>query len=406
MIAPVASLVAVGILGGRWLPVTLASVPPTPYMVLEKTGGYAVGGTRIADPSGTGETLSCDHGYAEYFIPAAPRRQTSILLMHSSSTQVYQNRWDGGTGFKDLLLRRGYPVFLLDQPGVGRASWSCDQSAYVPRYLDRWNFPAWNFGPSYGEWWAGTQFPIGTVPQGTKPTENGTWPSNAVPAPDQLEKTDPVFRRAYDQAMRARYFKPNSTHATLLAADAVTVGVDGGMFGVGAALAQGAARTFMNADDGGVVIIANAGAGLQALLAAVKSVSSRIRAILAFECIGYVFPEGDSAVNATEAANTDPGPFGPFVVPRSPDFARLLKIPTVFYWSHNRSETWDHVVKSRQLTRTINELGGNAEVVVLDEIGFPGSTHVTVADMNNEALVGLVDKFLEKHKLDGYGPTE
>lgn len=37
-------------------------------------------------------------------------------MWHSCSTQVWQNRWDGGEGYKDMFLRRDYPVYLWDGP--------------------------------------------------------------------------------------------------------------------------------------------------------------------------------------------------------------------------------------------------------------------------------------------------
>jgi hypothetical protein len=33
---------------------------------------------------------------------------------------VWENRWDGGEGYKSILLRKKYPVYLWDGPRVGR----------------------------------------------------------------------------------------------------------------------------------------------------------------------------------------------------------------------------------------------------------------------------------------------
>jgi hypothetical protein len=93
-------------------------------IVLDESGGFSVGGKVIASPFNPNDTLSCDHGYVEYFIPWKPR-QTSLVMWHSSSTQSFQNRWDGGEGYKDIFLRRNYPVYLWEGPWVGRANWGC-----------------------------------------------------------------------------------------------------------------------------------------------------------------------------------------------------------------------------------------------------------------------------------------
>ena len=79
-------------------------------------------------------------------------------MWHSSNTQVWQNHWDGGEGYKDMFLRCDYPVYLWDGPRVGHANWSCKPINYVPAYRDQGNFVAWNFGPSYKNWWPDVQF--------------------------------------------------------------------------------------------------------------------------------------------------------------------------------------------------------------------------------------------------------
>ena len=129
-------------------------------IMLAKSGGFVIGGKVLQDPKNTDRHLSCDHGYVEYFLPASPRN-TSLVMWHSSSTQVWQNRWDGGEGFKDMFLRRDYPVYLWDGPRVGRANWSCEPIPYVPEYRDEGNFTARNFAPTYKNWWPHVQFPTG-----------------------------------------------------------------------------------------------------------------------------------------------------------------------------------------------------------------------------------------------------
>ena len=59
---------------------------------------------------------------------------------------MWENRWDGGEGYKSMFLRKGYPVYLWDGPRVGRANWSCEPITYTPEYFDQRNFAAWRFG--------------------------------------------------------------------------------------------------------------------------------------------------------------------------------------------------------------------------------------------------------------------
>ena len=135
--------------------IAASSKPP---IILESTGAYEVGGKVITNPNNPNQTLSCDHGYVEYFIPAK-RRSVGLIMWHSSSTKVWENRWDGGEGYKSIFLRRGYPVYLWDGPRVGRANWSCEPITYTPEYFDQRNFVAWRFGSAYPKWVPGLQFP-------------------------------------------------------------------------------------------------------------------------------------------------------------------------------------------------------------------------------------------------------
>ncbi|MDB5965761.1 MAG: hypothetical protein JWQ72_2261, partial [Polaromonas sp.] len=113
--------------------------PARPAIVLESTGAYEVGGKVISNPADPKQTLSCDHGYVEYFIPVK-RRKVGLIMWHSSSTKVWENRWDGGEGYKSIFLRKRYPVYLWDGPRVGRANWSCEPINYKPEYFDQRNF--------------------------------------------------------------------------------------------------------------------------------------------------------------------------------------------------------------------------------------------------------------------------
>ena len=108
------------------------STPKRKPIILDSSGGFTVGGTVLRSPTDPNATLSCDHGYMEYFLPWSPRK-TSLVMWHSSGTQTFQNRFDGGEGFKDMFLRRDYPVYLWEGPRTGRANWPCVATTYFPQ---------------------------------------------------------------------------------------------------------------------------------------------------------------------------------------------------------------------------------------------------------------------------------
>ncbi|CZR64393.1 uncharacterized protein PAC_14291 [Phialocephala subalpina] len=315
-------------------------------IMLDSSGGFEIGGRILVNPKNPNETLSCDHGYVEYFIPWTPRK-SSLVMWHSSSTQVFQNRWDGGPGYKDLFLSRDYPTYLWDGPRVGRANWACVPITYTPGYRDQSNFAGWNFGPSYMNWWPDVQFPI-----------NDTY--------------------AWQQATSARYDEFDTDENVLLHADAMAAAADSGKLGEE------------------VIYLTNSAGGLRAQMATTRANGTNIAAIVTYESIGYVFPDN---INIT--ANTIPG-FGPFVVPVE-QFKKLANLTAVqFVWGDHRAEYNEFVKQSRWAAKLINEYGGNAEVLMLGEKGLKGSTHIAFADMDNEKVAGLLEEFLQKNELDGY----
>ncbi|KAH8723550.1 hypothetical protein GQ44DRAFT_710091 [Phaeosphaeriaceae sp. PMI808] len=282
----------------------------------------------------------------EYFIPWRPRR-TSLVMWHSSSTQVWQNRWDGGPGYKDMFLRRNYPVYLWDGPRVGRANWACEPTSYVPIYQDEANFGAWNLGPRWPVWWDGVQFP-------TK---------------DEA---------AWKQATSARYVEYDTKANVELQSDAAAIAADSGRIGKD------------------IVYLTNSAGGLRAMVTATKANGTNIKGIVTYESIGYVFPDNVNVTGGT-------GGFGPFIVPVE-DFKKLARLAVVqFVWGDHRPENSTSVMESRRVAGLINAYGGNARVLKLSEDeGLRGSTHIPFADMDNERVAGLLDEVLEGSGLDEY----
>ncbi|KAH8676441.1 hypothetical protein BGZ60DRAFT_556017 [Tricladium varicosporioides] len=318
-------------------------------IVLESSGGFEIGGKTITDPNNSSRTLSCDHGYIEYFTPWTPR-STSLVMWHSSSTQVWQNRWDGGPGFKDIFLREDYPVYLWDGPRVGRANWACENVTYTVAYRDEENFPAWNFGPRYGEWWNDTK----------GPREGGVEGEN------------------WKQATANRYDEFDTRANVDLHSTSAAIAADSGRLG------------------NKIVYLTNSAGGLRAQITVAKSQKSNIAGIVAYESIGYVYPDN---VNVTDGK----GGFGPFVVPLE-DFKKLAKVKAIqFVWGDHRLNSSSYVQDSYKVAALINKYGGNAQVLVLgNDTVTKGNSHIPFADMNNMEVAGLLDEFLEKNGLDTY----
>lgn len=310
-------------------------------IVLARQGAFEAGGKVISGEKGT---LSCDHGYVEYQIPVKAR-EVALFLWHSSSTMVWQKRWDGGEGYQSIFLRRDYPVYMWDGPRVGRGNWSCESITYTPEPgRDQQNFVAWRLGTKYPEWFAGVQFPTGDA-------------------------------KAWEQATRARYDEFDTVKNAQLETDAAAVAID---------------------QIGPSVLLTNSAGGWRALLTALKTKSDNIKAIVAYENPGFVFPEG-------QGPQLEPGPFGPVYVPMS-EFKKLTRFPIQFVWGDNidKSPFWTKSLDlCKQFIALVNANGGKAEILLLPSVGLKGNTHIPFADLNNVAVADQLSAFLHRNKLDG-----
>ena len=333
-----------------------------PPIVLSATGGFVIDGKIIENPADPNRTLSCDHGYVEYFLPARPR-ETSLVMWHSSSTQVWQNRWDGGEGYKDIMLRKNYPVYLWDGPRVGRANWACDTVVYTPGYRDQTNFTAWNMGPA--------------VPAGRVPRPSEWWPDVQFPVHNE---------QAWLDATRSRYDEFDTGANIELQTDAAAIAAESGRLGHQ------------------IVYLTNSAGGLRAMITQTKTQGDNIAGIVTYESIGYVFPEGDPESPPPCADPEGPGcAFGPILVPLE-RFKRLAAVKAIqFVWGDHRPEDNTFVAQSRLCAKLINKYGGNASVLKLGEdAGLFGSTHIPFADMDNHKVAQLLVDFLKENGLNGY----
>ncbi|RYE03506.1 MAG: hypothetical protein EOP61_04375 [Sphingomonadales bacterium] len=307
-------------------------------IVLERQGSFEAGGRILTE--GT-KSLSCDHGHVEYQIPVRPR-STALFLWHSSSAAVWERRWDGGEGYRDIFLRRGFPTYIWDGPRVGRANYGCEDYAYraVPG-RDEGNFTAWRFGSAPGQWFAGVQFPAGDA-------------------------------SALRQAMRARYEEFDTVANARLESDAA---------------AQALERV------GRSVLVTNSAGGLRAMLTAIKS--DKVAAIVAYENPDFVLPE-------SENRGVAPGPYGPAYVSDA-DFQKLTRFPIQLVWGDNidKSASWSAAYRrSEAFVRLVNARGGKAELLHLPARGLRGNTHIPFADLNNRAVADLLAEFLRANGLD------
>lgn len=186
-------------------------------MHLQTQGIFWAGGEVVqrTQPGATDNRILRNPVYVEYFIPknldasAAP-----IVLTHSSlSGVVWRTTPDGREGWAEYFIRRGFPVFVIDPPGTGRAGFDVDDINLAARgqsqaatsdpliRTDSASWARWSIGPRLGEASKGGQ--MSTDDASVRHFLGSMIPSRAVPnaAVDTafiaaLEKIHKMFGRA------------------------------------------------------------------------------------------------------------------------------------------------------------------------------------------------------------------
>jgi pimeloyl-ACP methyl ester carboxylesterase len=326
-------------------------------LVIQAQGSFAVGGTVLSTPgvysnntpTAEGQTFHGDHLYAFYQIPQNAKA-LPIVMLHGAyqSGRSWETTPDGREGFQTIFLRRGFPVFLVDQPRRGRAGNSTVAATIEPTPFDQLFFD---------------QFRI------------GKWPKYFDDV--QFDRTPETL----DQFFRS--VTPN------------TGAYDAGV------ISDAMSALFTKIGPG--ILFTHSQGGGPGWLTAIKS--PNVKAIVAFEPgSGFIFPEGELPATMPSAAGT----LSPEAVPVA-DFAKLTRIPIVVYYGDNfpveptterGQDNWRvRLAMARLWVDAINRHGGDARLVHLPEIGVRGNTHFLMSDLNNVQIADLVSQFLAGKKL-------
>ncbi len=332
---------------------------PAP-LVIQQQGSFAVGGASVTAP-GTfdpiaqgaytptpdprGQSLHGDHAYVFYQIPVNARRLPLVFWHgHGESARTWETTPDGREGFQTIFLRRGYAVYLIDQPRRGRAARST-APVTIPATPDE-------------QMWFGV-FRL------------GGWPT-----------LYPGVQFSPDSSALNQFFRqmvPNT--------GSYDVNVN----------TEAVAALFEKIGPG--ILVTHSQSGTLGWRTAIKN--RNIRAIVSYEPGGnYVFPEGEAPSMAFGGRTVTPP-----TIPLS-DFMQLTKIPIVVYYGDNipdqpstnpGQEQW-RVFRAlaRQWRDAVNRHGGDVTLVELPSIGIRGNTHFPMSDLNNVAIADLLSEFLHQ----------
>ena len=339
---------------------------PTPAkapILLADQGSFAVGGAVLTNPgkfdpvnpTEAGQTVHGDHAYVMYQIPANARR-LPLVMWHGGGqfSKTWETTPDGREGYQNIFLRRGFTTYIMDQPRSGRASRTLVLAARQP--------PTGTFGEQaifirfrIGQWpdyFPGSQFPRGA--------------------------------EALDQWWRQQV--PN------------TANLDNEVF-----VASGV-ELFKKI--GPAILLTHSASGVMGWHVATRN--DNVKAIVAYEPVGFIFPEGDVPAPVKTLDGDVVGSAVPLAM-----FEKLTKIPIQIVYGDNVPATpstnppldaWrGRLEMTRRFVQAVNAHGGHAELLHLPEIGIKGNTHFPFADLNNVQVADLLSDWLRKQKLDTRG---
>lgn len=337
-------------------------------MVLQTQGSFTVGGSTLTH-EGTfsrehflepqGQTAYGDHAYVFYQVPTEAKKYPIVFQHGGAQTKrTWESTLDGREGFQNIFLRKGYSVYLVDQPRMGEAGLALkvdsgkNPYAANPLYADKTLYELCRIGV-YPD-----QFKISQFPKGKAALDafQRSWTTYSGELDDDLNA----------QALSALFEK------------------------------IGPAILFTHSMGGTV--------GWRTPI-----LTDKVKAIVAFEPGGtpFIFPEG-------EVPEALPTTYAPVIATAKAvpvkDFEKLTKVPMLLLYGDNIAEKsskeigpdkWrSELDMAKKFVAAVNRHGGKAELIHLPEIGIRGNTHFLMSDLNNKEIADLTQKWLKKQNLD------
>lgn len=351
------ALVASGLLLVNGCANTVTNSDSAPLLIAEQ-GSFAVGGSVIRnrgefDPialTSEGQTLHGDHAYV-FFQRPVNERTYPLVMWHGFGqfSKTWESTPDGREGYQTLFLRKGYGVYLINQPRRGNAAKGTQPGDYKATPDEQRWFNTFRVG-NWPDYFPNVQFPT-------------------------------------DEASLEQYFRQ-------MVPDTGPIDIN---------VNADAVEALFNKIGNGILVTHShsGGMGWQAAIQ-----SPNIKAIVSYEPgSNFVFPEGE----APELKQSSRGPLSAVAVPLE-DFKKLTRIPIVIYYGDNIPETpsefpgqdgWRvRLEMANEWADTVNRHGGDATVVHLPDKGIYGNTHFPFSDLNSKEIATLMADWLHEKGLD------
>lgn len=330
-------------------------------LVIQKQGNFSVGGKTILregqyDNSKfvgwdkqveTGQSARVDHAFVDYQIPVKARKYPLVFVHgYGGSGVCWEMTPDGREGFATLMLRHGYPTYVVDLPGRGRAGRTSATRELKPLADEMFWFDIWRIGiwPNYNK---GVQFPA-------------------------------------DSAYLSQFFREMTPDLSDHTQDVPSLNA-------------------LNERLGDNILVTHSAGGVTGWLVAMANPNT-VKGVAAYEPGAFVFPEDEQP----DRIDGLTGGCAPIPVKRA-DFLNLTKIPIVLYFgdyipertSNNLGdENWRvRLQMARKFVACVNKYGGNATLIELPKMGIRGNTHFLMQDLNNKELADLLAQWLDQNGL-------
>ena len=331
-----------------------------PPLQIKEQGSFAVGGTVITNPgrfdpnrpTPDGQTLHGDHAYVFYQLPVETR-QLPLVMWHGFGqfSKTWGTTPDGREGYQNIFLRRGFGVYVIDQPRRGNAGRSTLPGSDTPTPDE--------------QGWFGT-FRL------------GIWPDFF-----------PGVQFSRDPEALNQYFRSMTPNTGPLDGDVMTRAV---------------AALFDKIGQG--ILVTHSHSGGFGWRTAIKN--QNVRTIVSYEPgSGFVFPQGEVPAPIESSG----GPLAASGIALS-EFMLLTRIPIVIYYgdfipkepiANPGQDGWRaRLEMARKWRDAVNKRGGDVTVVHLPEVGIQGNTHFPFSDLNNLQVADLMSTWLKNKGLDKY----
>ncbi len=355
-----------------------AAKRPEPPLAIARQGYFYVGGQKVKKAD---REVIADAMFVEYQIPAKRAHRWPIVMIHGGSTSgaTFLGTPDDRPGWAEYFLRRGYAVYVVDQPTRGKSGYDPDIDGPLERAAP---------GSTERTFTAPEKF--NTYPQAKLHTQ---WPGTGLPG-------DPIYERMTASQLATIN---GGLRMDTINRDAIAALLD---------------------RIGPAILLTHSRSGPFGWLAA-DARPGKVKAIVAMEPNGPVFKNADPSAGAQPPSNAErawgiayekltftpavtdpardlapvseppegPGLFGCWKMGRPHTLPRLAGVPIVIM----SAEASYHAQYDHCTARFLTQAGVANTFIRLADRGIHGNGHLMMLEKNNMQIAALIYDWLGKN---------